>query len=184
MANRRGGLWLGLTGLGLLLYVIAEVAALIWVAGEIGWWTLLILLTTTVLGLFLLQREWRKTWKALSESLRSGQLPQGQMADASLVLTGGILLILPGLLSDVVGALLLLPFTRPFVKSAISWWAARTLQRSGNAPVVIKGETVAEAVTLIPEIAPDLGFAPREQDESVVIEGTIIDPEGQDSPRP
>ena len=53
MANRRGGLWLGLTGLGLLLYVIAEVAALIWVAGEIGWWTLLILLSTTVLGLFL-----------------------------------------------------------------------------------------------------------------------------------
>ena len=170
-------------GLSFGVFALLEIVVLVWVSGQIGWWTMALLIGTSLLGFFLLQREWRKTWKALSESLRSGQLPQGQMADASLVLTGGILLILPGLLSDVVGALLLLPFTRPFVKSAITWWAARTLQRSGNAPIVIKGETVAEVVTLIPEIAPDLKREPGEQEESVVIEGTIIDPESQDSPR-
>ncbi|WP_331715891.1 FxsA family protein [Tessaracoccus coleopterorum] len=119
--------------------MIAEVAALIWVSGQIGWWTLAVLVLTSLLGIFLLGREWTKTWGKLSESLRSGQLPSGQLADASLVIAGGILLILPGLLSDIVGALLLLPFTRPFIRSAISWWANRTLQRSGAAPTVIKG---------------------------------------------
>ncbi|NHB86113.1 FxsA family protein [Tessaracoccus sp. HDW20] len=114
-------------------------AALIWVSGQIGWWTLAVLVLTSLLGIFLLGREWTKTWGKLSESLRSGQLPSGQLADASLVIAGGILLILPGLLSDIVGALLLLPFTRPFIRSAISWWANRTLQRSGAAPTVIKG---------------------------------------------
>nr|WP_269452261.1 FxsA family protein [Tessaracoccus coleopterorum] len=123
----------------MLVYVIAEVAALIWVSGQIGWWTLAVLVLTSLLGIFLLGREWTKTWGKLSESLRSGQLPSGQLADASLVIAGGILLILPGLLSDIVGALLLLPFTRPFIRSAISWWANRTLQRSGAAPTVIKG---------------------------------------------
>lgn len=103
MAQRRGNIWLALTGLGLLLYVVAEVAALIWVAGEIGWWTLLILLGSSLIGIFLLQREWKKAWGALSESLRTGQLPSGQLADATLILIGGILLLLPGLLSDIAG---------------------------------------------------------------------------------
>lgn len=171
MAQRRGNIWLALTGLGLLLYVVAEVAALIWVAGEIGWWTLLILLGSSLIGIFLLQREWKKAWGALSESLRTGQLPSGQLADATLILIGGILLVLPGLLSDIAGALLLLPFTRPFVRSAVSWWATRTLQRNGMAPVVIKGETVQQPDTLIPGISPA-----KADDETTVVEGTIIEP--------
>lgn len=180
MAARRGGLWLAISGLVLLAYVVAEVAAIIWVAGEIGWWTLVILLATSVIGIFLLQREWKKTWKKLSESLRAGELPSGQLADATLVLCGGMLLILPGLLSDLAGALLLLPFTRPFVRSAISWWAARTLQRSGQVPIVIKGETVEETATLIPEInREEPPQAEAEPAAPIVLEGTIIEPEDQ-----
>lgn len=176
MGSRRGGLWLAATGVCLLLYVAAEVAALIWVAGEIGWWTLAILVASSLLGIFLLQREWKKTWAKLSESLRSGQLPSGQLADASLVLGGGILLILPGLLSDIAGALLLLPFTRPFVRSAISWWAGRSLQRSGaGGPIVIKGETVD--VTEPP--ARGLASGPVPEAEDTVIEGTIVDPDDE-----
>lgn len=165
--------WLGLTGLGLLLFVVAEVAALIWVSSEIGWWTILIMVATSVLGVFLLNREWKKAWGALAESLRSGQLPSGQMADATLILLGGVFLVLPGLLSDVVGAVLLLPFTRPFVRAAVSWWATRTLQRSGAAPVVIKGEASDEPEPMIPGIVNRPG--PEAADEGEVIEGTIVE---------
>lgn len=173
MAQRRANLWMTASGVALLLYVTAEVAALIWVASSIGWWTLVILLLSSFIGVFLLQREWRKAWGALSESLRSGQLPSGQMADATLILVGGVLLVLPGLLSDIFGALLLLPFTRPFVRSAISWWATRTLRRTGIANVVIEGEATQESETLIPGIvAPSDDAAAGE-----VIEGAVIDPE-------
>lgn len=178
MAQRRANLWWSVSGLALFAYVAAEVAALIWVASSIGWWTLAILLVSSVIGVFLLQREWRKAWGSLSESLRSGQLPSGQMADATLILLGGVLLVLPGLLSDLAGVLLLLPFTRPFVRSAISWWAARTMQRSGMTPVVIEGEATEEPEqgdTLIPGIA-----APTAEPDGEIVEGTLIEP---DDPR-
>lgn len=145
---------IGLIGLTVFLLVFAEIAAILWVAGEIGWWTMAILMLTTVLGIVLLQREWRKTWAALAEALRSGQLPTGRLADASLVLIGGVLLVLPGLLTDVLGLLLLLPFTRPFMRSALAWWASVALNRSSSSavPKVIRGDVVSDTGTLIPEI--------------------------------
>lgn len=150
----------GLVGLSVFLLILAEIAALVWVAGEIGWWTLAILGVTTVVGLFLLQREWRKAWGGLAEAMRSGEMPAGALADATLVLIGGILLVLPGFLTDIVGLLLLLPFTRPFIRSGIAWWAAAAVNRTGRgtegAGGVIKGDVVDEPQTgtLIPEIQP------------------------------
>lgn len=154
MAIRKSTLALGITVGVLLVLLVAEIAAIIWVAGRIGWWTLLVLMASTVLGLYLMQREWRKAWASLSDALRSGQLPTGKMADASLVLAGGILLTLPGLLTDAAGLLLLLPFTRPFVRSAITWWASRVIKSTpGKAgPTIIKGEATRPDDTLIPGI--------------------------------
>lgn len=152
MPERRGGAisrWgVLLVVVPFLLLVFAEIAALIWVANQMGWWTLGILLATTLLGAVLLQREWRRAWASLSESLKTGALPPGRAADAVLVLIGGVLLILPGFISDVVGLLLLLPFTRPLVRAALGRWASRTMAATTTTtpprPDVIKGEVVEE----------------------------------------
>ena len=157
-------------GAGVLLLVFAELAAIVWVASEIGWWTIAILLSTTFLGLFLLQREWRKAWGALAETARTGQLPAGRLTDATLILLGGVLLVLPGLISDAVGLLLLLPFTRPFVRSAITWWASRTLNANATTPTVVEGEVLRQEErpggTMIPEIG-----------ETETIRGEVLDEE-------
>lgn len=154
VAARKGAIKLALLGLIVFALVLAEIAAILWVAGQIGWWTLVILSASMVVGVYLLQREWRKAWSALSAALTSGQLPSGQLADASLVLIGGVLLVVPGLLTDVAGLLLLLPFTRPFIRSGIAWWASKTMQRSGAAPTIIRGDVVTETVTWVPVIDP------------------------------
>lgn len=166
MAIRKTTWALGITVGVLFLLLVLEIAAIILVAGKIGWWTLVVLMASTVLGLYLMQREWRKAWASLSDALRSGQLPTGRMADASLVLAGGILLTLPGLLTDGAGLFLLLPFTRPFVRSALGWWASRVIKpTSGNAgPTIIKGEATQDE-TLIPRIDP-------KRDEAA--DGTVI----------
>lgn len=172
MAPRRSTVALGVTVGVLLLLIVAEIAAIIWVAGEIGWWTLALLTATTLLGLYLMQREWRKAWSALSDALRSGHLPTGRMADASLVLAGGILLTLPGLLSDIAGLLLLLPFTRPFVRSALTWWASRVIKTPpGGAATVIRGQATEEPDPLIPGIGPGSNKAAGDQ----VIRGSLDD---------
>ena len=177
MSPRRGTVALGLTVGALLLLLIAEIAFIIWVSGKIGWWTLALLMATSVLGLFLMQREWRKAWAALSDALRSGQLPTGRMADASLVLVGGILLAVPGLLTDMAGLLLLLPFTRPFVRSAVTWWASRivTPNDGQTGPTIIKGEATTDPGhgTLI----PGLGHEEGEATGGTVIRGDLADDE-------
>lgn len=174
MAEPRGvKLRLGLLAAVAVLLVLAEIAAIVWVASEIGWWTVLILAGTTVIGIALLVREGGKAWKGLTDALKTGELKPGRLTDATLVLVGGMLLVLPGLLTDVAGLLLLLPFTRPFVRSAITWWASRTFKQPETN--VIKGDVVRET-TLIPGIekGPD---HPGTGDEP--LEGTIIDDRSQ-----
>jgi UPF0716 protein FxsA len=49
---------------------------------------------------------------AIQADLRAGRVPTGRLMDGLLVLVGGIVLLTPGLLTDVLGIVLLLPFTR------------------------------------------------------------------------
>ncbi len=164
--RERGSTWpLLIPVLVLLLMVGAEIATLVWVAGELRWWTLVLLAVSAVLGLALMRWQWSKVWGALVESARTGHLPPGKLADASLILIGGLLLLIPGVISDVFGLLLLIPFTRQFVRSGLSWFAGRTLRRAGQSGgVVIEGEVVTGTTT-----TNDDTLIPG------VIEGTVVD---------
>ena len=149
MPEQPGGRWPGrrmpaLVFVGFFAFILAEVSLLVWVSTQIGWWILGALMVSTVLGAYLLQREWRKTWQQLSESLKTGSLPPGRTADAVLVLLGGIMLIMPGFITDIMGLLLLLPFTRPGIRSVLGWWAGRMIPGAAPAAdgMVIEGEVV------------------------------------------
>ena len=114
-----------------------------------------------------------------------GKMPTGQLADAALVLVGGTLLMVPGFFTDIIGLVFLLPFTRPFIRSGISWWASQVLERSGVSPTVIKGSVVVEEdggeVTLIPAISQSPSDTEGEADGEV-LEGTIISSESPETP--
>ena len=130
---------------GVFAFIFAEVALLVWVSQQVGWWTLVALMASTVLGAYLLQREWRKAWTQLGESVKTGTLPAGRTADAVLVLLGGFMLIMPGFITDILGLLLLLPFTRPGVRSVLGWWVGRSMADGAAAPTSmgIAGDVVA-----------------------------------------
>lgn len=145
--------------LGLLLVaVLAGVAILeVWlltaVSAQIGVLpTLAILIIEAVLGVWLMRREGDKAWKALQKAFESGQLPTGQLADAALILVGGILLVLPGFFTDIIGLLFLLPLTRPMARRLIGFVIAKQAAKSGvdlgvvratfEPDTIIRGETV------------------------------------------
>ena len=67
----------------------------------------------------------------LREALRSGQMPSREIADAALVFVGGLLLTLPGFVSDVVGLVFVLPFTRPIARIGLEAVVARRLLAAG-----------------------------------------------------
>ena len=96
-----------------IIVPIAELALLIQVGQVIGvWWTVLILIADALLGSWLLRSQGRLAWRRFNEALQSGRLPHKEVVDGVLVIMGGVLLLTPGFLTDVMGLLFLLPPTR------------------------------------------------------------------------
>lgn len=97
----------------LLLFPLIELAVLIKVGSVIGvGWTLLLLIAGAFLGAALLRVAGLATlWRA-RERLARGEMPEQEMLEGLLIAVGGALLMLPGFISDVIGLLCLLPFTR------------------------------------------------------------------------
>ena len=70
---------------------------------------------------WLMRREGTRAWKALNEAFASGKMPTGELADTALILVGGVLLMLPGFITDIFGLLFLLPFTRPLARKVLAY---------------------------------------------------------------
>ncbi len=96
-----------------IIVPIVEIYVIVRVGRWIGLWpTIALLLLDGVAGAWLFKREGRRTWTAFNEALRSGRFPGKEVGDGALVLVGGTLLLSPGFVTDVLGALFLLPPTR------------------------------------------------------------------------
>ncbi len=114
---------------------LLEIAALIAVGQVIGaWWTITILVVDSLVGGWLIKREGGRAWKGLSEALSSGRMPAREIADGALILVGGTLMLTPGFVTDAVGLLLILPFTRPVARRLLTGVVSRRLLVVGVPP--------------------------------------------------
>jgi UPF0716 protein FxsA len=149
MTRRRGALgWVLLVAF--VVMPLVEIYVLIQVGQIIGaWWTILLLVVASILGAWLVRREGARAWRALQASLTSGRMPARELADGALILIGGTLMLAPGFVTDAVGILLILPFTRPVARRLLTVVVARRLvvipqprhSPRGEGPVV-PGEVV------------------------------------------
>lgn len=148
--------------LPLLLFVafvvvpLVEIYLVIQVGQAIGpWWTIALLIVDSMIGAWLVKQEGRRAWRALRAALDSYRPPTKELADGALILIGGTLLLTPGFATDVLGFLLVLPFTRPLFRRALSAYvgarvttvAARRGARgasTGAEDAVVRGEVVEE----------------------------------------
>lgn len=128
-----------------ILFPLLELAVLIAVGSHIGVLaTLLLVVASALAGGFLLRIAGPATaWRARARLL-AGEAPEQEMLDGLLLALGGFLLLLPGLISDVLGILCLLPFTRHALRQRLLRSAARRRPQAGQAaqsrPQVIEGE--------------------------------------------
>jgi UPF0716 protein FxsA len=109
----------------LICWPVAEVFVAIQVAGAIGALpTILLLLASWPLGTWTLRSRGRAAWRRLSAALAEGRTPGREVVDGGLVVLGGILLIIPGFITDVLGLALLLAPSRALMRGLL----ARNLQ--------------------------------------------------------
>ncbi|MGW0913434.1 FxsA family membrane protein [Streptomyces sp. NPDC002784] len=112
--------------LGIVAWLVLEIWLLTLVAGAAGGLTVfLLLLTGLVLGTLVIKRAGRRAFQNLNEALQRGGTPAPSGGGNGLMMLGGLLLMLPGLISDALGLLLLIP---P-VQKALGRYAERTFDR-------------------------------------------------------
>lgn len=116
--------------LGLLALPLVELVVLVLVGQQIGfWWTLALVVGVGLVGAWLGRRESGRTYRALQEAVRSGKAPADEVTDAILVMIGAFLLVLPGFVSDLLGLVAVLPFTRPAARRLFQAAVARQAGR-------------------------------------------------------
>jgi UPF0716 protein FxsA len=155
-----------------LLAVLAVLAELVVFVALVAWigigWTVLAMLATSALGFLLLARQGVRALTELRDRARSRQPAGRELGDAGLVAVGGLLMVLPGFLGDLLGLLCLLPLTRGLVRGLI----ARIVV--GRLPVAMRPPVRARSVRV-----EQVGGSPWSGSSStratpLVIEGEVV----------
>ena len=149
--------------LAVALLILAEFVVFVLVAGWIGLgWTILAALATSALGVVLLARQGTKALADLRDRARSRRSAGRELGDAGLVAAGGLLMVLPGFIGDLVGLLCLLPVTRGLVRGLLTRLVLVRLPDGMRGPVRVESVRTAGVGGPMPEAGP------------LVIEGEIV----------
>ncbi|MGL5763723.1 FxsA family protein [Plesiomonas shigelloides] len=113
----------------LLFLPFIEITIFIQVADQIGGWTTLALaLLASMVGVSLIRSKGVKTLMLIQQKLAQGEMPAQEVVQAGMLVIAGILLIIPGFLTDFVALILLLPW----VQKALAHWVLPRMQIIGT----------------------------------------------------
>jgi UPF0716 protein FxsA len=85
------------------------------------------LLTSSVIGVGIIRAQSHWVQVRLSQSLAAKKLPSVEVIHRLLILLGGVLLLMPGFISDVIGLMLIMPGLRHFFVWTVRWRIERSL---------------------------------------------------------
>lgn len=107
-------------------YVVVELLALVAIVDWLGFAaTVLLLMVGGLAGMWLVRREGARAALALADAVRLGRSPHAEVTDGALIGLAGLLFVIPGFLSDVIGLLLVLPPTRALARRRLTTLAER-----------------------------------------------------------
>jgi UPF0716 protein FxsA len=126
----------------LLIIPLVELYFLIQVGGLIGALpTVLLTIFTAIAGLVLMRSQGLATIQRAQQEMSAGQSPESSMFEGVFIFLGGVLLFFPGLISDSLGLLFLVPFVRRFlIVQATKGMATKNYYRYQRGEQVYEGE--------------------------------------------
>jgi len=105
---------------------LLEIYLLVKIGTTLGLWpTVLIVVGTGVVGALLARHEGIYILRSVLEKFRNGQLPAQELIDGAILLISGAFLLTPGIVTDFIGLLGLIPFTRRALRSFGQNWVKR-----------------------------------------------------------
>ncbi|MEU7762393.1 MULTISPECIES: FxsA family protein [Micromonospora] len=167
----------------LLLFALLELTVFVLVGRAVGFGAaVLLVFGASLLGLVLLRREGMRAWRGFRAAAQAGRPPGAEVTDGLVGLLGALLLALPGLVSGVVGLLLLVPPLRRLAGGGVRRATERRVSSmvAGDlfGPRRVRVYRGAPQPAPEPAPAPSPGPAPSPQpvtDPGKAIEGEIVD---------
>jgi Protein affecting phage T7 exclusion by the F plasmid len=141
------------------IYLLIEVGAAIGALNMILW-----IFLSALFGFWYPRMRSQYSMMQMRTDLAAGKMPQSALMDSVLISVGGLLLILPGLISDAVGLLLFLPPARHLISKNIQ---KHFKNRAGSSTAYIFTNTT--------------GFGPGRPQDDLHGQGSVFDADAQSS---
>lgn len=114
---------------GIVVITMIELWGYTFVGERLGLFkTLFLTVCTSVIGGLMMQFEGRKIYTDAKAQMNNGQIPGRTMLDGLCVFAGGILLLMPGFFTDIIGFTLVFPLTRPLYRFPLLKWLAKRMK--------------------------------------------------------
>ena len=125
-----------------VVVTLAEIYVLVTVGQAIGGLsTVLLVIITAFIGSRLLKQQGWSTMAKAQQSLAEGRSPASEMLEGVVILVSGVLLLTPGFLTDGLGLLGLMPWSRLyFINHFLEKNAERVFSKK-NSAFINRGET-------------------------------------------
>lgn len=99
------------------LYLLLQIGSVVGPASTVA-----VILLTGAVGAWMAKREGLSVLRKLQEEVQTGLPPGSRLTEAALVVAGGLLLVTPGVLTDLAGFAMIVPLTRPFLAKRLGAW--------------------------------------------------------------
>ncbi len=122
--------------LAFIIIPTAELSILIYSGQQIGFLpTISIILLTGFLGAYLAKKQGVKAWNDFNRRMAQMETPGDAMIDGICIFIGGLLLLMPGFITDIVGLLLLFSGPRNLIRPMIHKWIYKKMK---NKQIIIR----------------------------------------------
>ncbi|MBO1625334.1 membrane protein FxsA [Bacillus cereus] len=120
-----------------ILIPTVEVTVLIGSSHLIGMWpTFAMIVFTAALGAYLAKQQGFMVLREIQSRLNRGEMPGDAVLDGIFVFIGGVLLLVPGYVTDIIGFVFIFPLTRKLFKPVVMKWLEWKLRR--NTTVIVQ----------------------------------------------
>ena len=118
----------------ILIFIIVpaiEIGIFLWTSAEVGVLPVLFMIVFTgVAGVALVRKEGKETWQKAQFAIYNNERPGEEILDGICIIISGACLLTPGFFTDIIGILLVVPFTRRPFKYFIKYYVLKKLSKS------------------------------------------------------
>ena len=122
----------------LILTPILDLYILIKASQTMGFGTtILLIILTGIAGYYLAKSEGKLVIRNINREMSQGNVPGNELLNGLCILVGGLFLLMPGIVTDIIGITMVIPGTRDYYKEYFKRWLKKMVDK-GYTNIIIR----------------------------------------------